>query len=451
MPIEITAQLLEQLRAALERADRDAVLLLVEDLHEADLAEVYNELDPDEAHFVYDCLSEEQQAELLPELDEDVRETLLSGLTNQEIAEAVDLLDSDDAADLISELPEERQEEVLSRMEDEEHSDDIAGLMNFDEDTAGGLMATELIRVNLKWNVATCVREMRRQAEEVNEVYAVYVVDDNDVLKGILSLKKLLITPVRAIVEDVYNPEVISVTADTTSEDVGNIMQKYNVVVLPVVDSLGRLIGRITIDDVVDVIKEEASKDYQMMSGISEDIEQTDKVWVMSRARLPWLLVALCGGVVASRVIGFHESSLMVHPEMAFFMPLIAAMGGNVGIQSSAIIVQGLANNTLSRSGIFQKLLKELSVGMLNALACSLLLLAYNVAFHHSLALSFTVSLALMIVILFACIFGTIVPLTLDKHNIDPALATGPFITTTNDIIGLFIYFMVARAMYGLF
>jgi magnesium transporter len=449
MPIEITAQLVQQLRSALSKADREAVLLIISDLHEADLAEVYNELQPHEGRFVYSCLSDEQKAELLPELDEEVRETLLSSLSDIEIAETVDLLDSDDAADLISELPEERQEGVLAEMEDEEQADEIADLLTYDENTAGGLMATELIRVQLKWNVATCVREMRRQAEEVKEVYAVYVVDENDVLKGVLSLKKLLITPVRALVEEIYNEDIISVTADASSEEVANIMEKYDVVVLPVVDQEGKLLGRITIDDVVDVIKEEASKDYQMMSGISEDIEQTDKVWIISRARLPWLLVAMLGGIMASQVIGLHEDSLQIHPEMAFFMPLIAAMGGNVGVQSSAIIVQGLANNTLSRSGIFQKLLKELSVGLLNALACALLLLSYNLAFHHGLALSITVSIALVIVILFAAIFGTLVPLTLDRYKIDPALATGPFITTSNDIIGLFIYFMVARAMYG--
>lgn len=447
----VTAQLIGQLREAIENADRDTVQHLTFSLHEADLAEIFSELNNDEARFLYNCLSEEKQAEILPELDEDDRTVILSDLTSEEIAEAVDLLDSDDAADLISELPEELQSKVLSQLESEEQAEEIADLLTYDEGTAGGLMATELIRVNLKWNVATCVREMRKQAENVGEVYAVYVVDDADKLKGLLSLKKLLITPVRSLIEDVYNPKVISVKASTGSEEVANIMQKYDVVVLPVVDDDGVLLGRITIDDIVDVIKEEASRDYQLMSGISEDVEQTDKVWIISRARLPWLLVAMCGGIIASRVIGMHEDTLKIYPEMAFFMPLIAAMGGNVGVQSSAIIVQGLANKTLSRSGIFQKLLKELSVGLLNALACSILLLSYNLLFSNELALSLTVSVALIIVIVFAAVFGTLVPLTLDKNNIDPALATGPFITTTNDIIGLFVYFMVSRAMYGLF
>ncbi|MFW5725841.1 MAG: magnesium transporter, partial [Bacteroidota bacterium] len=297
----------------------------------------------------------------------------------------------------------------------------------------------------------TCIREMRKQAEEVEEVYSVYVVDDDDVLLGLLSLKKLLIASPRAKVSELFSPDVVSVKALQKGEEVASIMNKYDLVVLPVVDELERLIGRITIDDIVDFIKEEAEKDYQMMSGMTQNIESGDKVWEITQGRLFWLIVALFGGIVGSRVISNYEEQISIYPEMAFFMPLIAAMGGNVGVQSSALIVKGLANNTITTGSIFPKLWKEVSVGFLNGFVCSGILLLYSSIFAPSLALSMTVSAALMSVILFASIFGTFVPLALDKFKIDPALATGPFITTSNDIIGLFIYFMIGRLMYGVF
>jgi magnesium transporter len=311
-------------------------------------------------------------------------------------------------------------------------------------------MGKELIKVNISWLVVTCIREMRRQAEEVENVYAVYVVDDNNVLMGLLSLERLVIASPRDKIADLYNPDVISVKASQEGEEVAQIMNKYDLVVLPVVDELGRLIGRITIDDVVDFIKEEAEKDYQLMSGISHDIESSDKIWELTQGRLFWLIVALFGGIIGSRVIANYEDQISINPEMAFFMPLIAAMGGNVGVQSSALIVKGLANNTISGT-IISKLFKELSVGVINGLVCSAILMTYSFFFAPSLALSLTVSVALMTVILFASIFGTFVPLALERFKIDPALATGPFITTSNDIIGLFIYFMIGRMMYGMF
>ena len=452
MQFELTKEYLGELRQAIREKDQAFIKKQLNELYPADIAEILDELDLEEAKYLYTHLGEEEAADVLMELEEDVRERFLASLSSEQIAKQfIDNLDSDDAADLISELPDEVQAEVISHIENIGQASDIVDLLNYPEDTAGGLMAKELISVNLNWDVLKCVREMRKQAEEVEFVYTIYVVDDNQKLLGLLSLKKLLLAPEKAKVADIYDDDVISVKASTPSEEVANIMDKYDLVVLPVVDNLGRLVGRITIDDVVDVMREEADKDYQMMSGISENIESTDKIWIISRARLPWLLIALLGGVVASQVIGIYEPQILIHPEMAFFMPLIAAMGGNVGVQSSALIVQGLANNNLSRDGIFPKLLKELSVGLFNGLVCSVLLLSYNLAFNDSVALSLTVSIALFSVIIFAAIFGTFVPLVLDKYKVDPALATGPFITTSNDIIGLFIYFMIGRLMYGVF
>jgi magnesium transporter len=443
---------LEMIRNAIRDNQRDLLLEVVEELYPADIAEYMDELSLDEAKYFYTVLPKEEAAAVLMELEEDVRERFLASYSNQEIArEFIYNLDSDDAADLIAELPDDRREEVLHHIEDRQQAQHIADLLVYPSNSAGGLMGKEFIKVNVNWHVVTCIREMRKQAEEVEEVYSVYVVDDNDVLLGLLSLKKLLIASPRNKISEMYNSDVISVKAMQKGEEVASIMNKYDLVVLPVVDELGRLIGRITIDDVVDFIREEAEKDYQMMSGMTQNIESGDKIWEITQGRLFWLIVALFGGIVGSRVISNYEDQIMIYPEMAFFMPLIAAMGGNVGVQSSALIVKGLANNSLTSGGILSKLWKEVSVGLINGLVCSGILLSYSLLFTPSLALSMTVSVALMSVILFASIFGTFVPLALERLRIDPALATGPFITTSNDIIGLFIYFMIGRGMYGMF
>ncbi|MCF8258267.1 MAG: magnesium transporter [Flavobacteriales bacterium] len=451
MQFELTSEFLSALREDMERLDSTTVAAKVEDLYPQDIAEILDEVTLQEGQFIFRLLDEEIRPEVLMELDEDVRKRFLRSLSSEEIAQYVDLLDTDDAADLISELPEARQSEVLDQVEDEEQASDIADLLTYDEDTAGGLMAKELIKVNLNWSLPRCVREMRKQAEEVDTVYTVYVVDDNDRLVGTVSLKQMLIAPERTLIRDIYDEDVHAVEAHTPAEEVAQIAEKYDLVVIPVVDQWHRLIGRITVDDVMDVVREETSKDYQMMSGISENIETTDSAFIMSRARLPWLLIAMGGGILGSQVIEQYEGQLRVFPEMAIFMPLVASMGGNVGIQSSALIVQGLANNTLGRDGILPKLLKELAVGLLNGLACSVAILGYAYFFGHPIALSMTISLSMMIVILFAGFFGTIVPLGLKRFDLDPALATGPFITTANDIIGLFFYFVIGRMMYGFF
>lgn len=450
MQFELTNDFLELLKEDIERLDSDTVAAKVGELHPVDIAEILDEVNLKEAQFIFNLLDDELGSEVLVELDEDVRERFLASLTDEEIAEYVDQLDTDDAADLIGELPEDRQEDVLAQVDDDEQASDIAQLLAYDEDSAGGIMAKELIKVNVNWPIVNCVREMRKQAEDVDQVFTVYVVDDNDVLLGIVSLKKMLLSSTRALIKDIYKEGIRSVEAHTKAEDVAKLMEKYDLVVVPVVDEEHRLLGRITVDDVMDVVREETSKDYQMMSGISENIETTDNVLVMSRARLPWLLVAMFGGIAGAMVIGNYEEELQLNPQMAFFIPLVVAMGGNVGIQSSALIVQGLANDTLSKDGMVKRILKELIVGLINGLACTAVLMAYSFLFSYPLALSLTIGASLLAVILFAAAFGTFMPLTLNRMKIDPALATGPFITTSNDIIGLLFYFMIGRLMYGI-
>ncbi len=447
---ELTDEYLNKLRQAISAGDEAFVKEQLQLQYAQDIAQIMNHLELSEIQYLYKRLDETKTADVLIELDEDLRERFLDSLTSKEIAEQlIDNMDSDDAADVIAELSDEKQEEVLSHIEDTEQASDIVDLLNYDQDTAGGLMAKEFIRVHVNKSLTECVREIREQSDKVDNVYAIYVVDDDEKLIGLLPVKKLIVSPVRTNVSDIYNPEVISVRTSTPREEVAGIMEKYDLVMLPVVDGLGRLVGKITIDDVVDVIREEAGKDIQMMSGITGDVEVNDNVWSLSKVRIPWLLVGLAGGILGSRIIGTYENQIQIHPEMAFFIPLIGAMGGNVGVQSSAIVVQGLANNTILGDKMVNKLVKELSVGLVNGLICSLLILSYNLVSSESFNLSFTVSAALMTVIMVASFLGTFVPLSLHRMKLDPALATGPFVTTLNDIIGMFVYFLIGRLLYA--
>ncbi len=452
MNTELTREYVNELRSIIELRDDKAALEKMESLHPADIAEIYENLSVEEATYLYLLLDPEKASDVLVELEEDDRESFLDALPSHVIAsQFIDHMDSDDAADVIGDLTEEKKQEVLLHIDDVEQAGDIVDLLKYDEDTAGGLMAKELIRVNENWGVATCIREMRKQAEELDEIYYIYVVSDENILLGILSLKALLLASASTKVRDIFDGVVRSVKTDTPSEEVAQIMEKYDLIVLPVTDSIGRLMGRITIDDVVDVIRDEAEKDYQLASGITADVETTDSPGRLSRARLPWLIIGLLGGIVVAAVIGRFEEDIKINPEMAFFIPLIAAMAGNVGIQSSAIIVQGIASNSLGLESTFQKLIKELLVALLNGLILAGLLFLYNFFISKNLALTFTVSLSLFIVIIFAAFFGTLIPLVLNRMKFDPALATGPFITTMNDIMGLFIYFLMGRILYEVF
>jgi magnesium transporter len=450
MQFELTSDILDGLKQAIEEKNVTFLKERLHDLYAPDIGIIINQLEIKEAAYIYELLDDEMAPNVLLELDDDTRENLLSTFSSKQIAEQLDNMDSDDAADVISELPEDIQEEVLSHIEDIGQASDIAELINFEEGTAGSLMAKELVSIYAFETVSQCIEEIRRQADNVDVMYAVYVVDNHEKLIGMLSLKKLIISHPLARIEEIYEPTIQSVRTATPSEEVAEFMQKYDLVVLPVVDQLGRLVGRITIDDVVDVMRETADENIQRMSGISDDVDSNDKLWRLSRARIPWLLVGMCGGIVGSRIIGTYEESIKIHPEMAYFIPLIGAMGGNVGVQSSAIIVQGLANNTLLGDQIGAKLLKELGVGLINGLICAGLIWGYAYLIEDW-RLAATVSAALMTVILCASFLGTFVPLTMNRFKINPALATGPFVTTLNDIIGITIYFLMGRMLYSIF
>ncbi|MDV7186330.1 magnesium transporter [Lutibacter sp. TH_r2] len=449
MSVEITKQFIEDVQLLIADKNNKSLLLLLEEIHYADIAEILEELYLEESVYLIRLLDSDVTSEVIAELDEDDREKILKELSSKEIAEELGELDTDDAADIISELSEEQKEEVISHIEDVEHAKEIVELLRYDEDTAGGLMAKELVKVNENWNVLTCVKEMRAQAEEVTRVHSIYVVDDNDKLKGRLSLKDLLTTSTKTAIKDVLIKKVDSVTVHEEAEEVARIMQKYDLEAIPVVDELGRLVGRITIDDIVDVIKEEAEKDYQMAAGLVEDVEADDTIWELTRARLPWLFLGLLGGVGAFLIMEGFQEAFNKYAVLFFFTPLIAAMAGNVGVQSSAIIVQGLANDDIKGS-INKRLLKEMLLALLNGLFLALFLFAFVWIYKGEMMKALAISVSLIVVIVVAGIIGTFIPLFLNKRGVDPAIATGPFITTSNDIFGILIYFWIAKMILGI-
>ena len=422
----------------------------LKDLHYADIAELVNELNSDQGTYLIKLLDSEKTADILPELDEYQREAVLENLSAKEIAEEVEILDSDDAADIIAELPEERQEKVMSEISDSSHIDDIRELLTYEENSAGGLMAKELVKVQEDLSVLKCLNTIKSQAEEITRIHSVYVIDSKNRLKGRLSLKDLLTANSRDKVKDIYIPKVDFVSVDQDGEEIAKIMSKYDLEAIPVVNKKKELVGRITIDDILDLIKEEAEKDYQLAAGIASDVEADDTIFELTRARLPWLFLGLLGGLGSVFILQEFEV-IMARPDLRslfFYTPLIAAMAGNVGVQSSAIIVQGLANNNLKGS-LLSRLIKEIGLSLINGLALAILLIIFGQVINQDLTLSLTIALSMMSVIIIAALIGTFTPIILNKKGIDPAIATGPFITTFNDIFGIFLFFYLAKIILG--
>lgn len=446
--IELSPEYLKDISEIIEEKNEAKIKELLKDLHPADIAEICQELSIEEAEFIYNLLKPEIAAEVLMELEEEDRQKLLKHVSNEEIAhQVIEQLDTDDAVDLIREMDEEDQEEILAHIDDVEQAGDIVDLLKYDEDTAGGLMGTEMVIVNENWSMPECLKEMRKQAEEMDEIYYVYVVDDDHKLKGVFPLKKIITHQSVAKIKHVMKREPISLHTDTPIDEVAQAFEKYNLVAMPVVDSIGRLVGRITVDDIMDEVREQSEREYQLASGISQDVEVDDSVFTQTRARLPWLIIGIFGGLLNSIMLGSFEDGFAVNPAIALFIPLIAGTAGNVGVQSSAIIVQGLANGSLDLRNAGTQILKELGVSLINASIIALITFGFNIFMGISGDLTVAVSLSLFVVVIFASIFGTLVPITLEKLKVDPAIATGPFITTTNDIVGLLIYMLCCTMM----
>ncbi|MBR5848132.1 MAG: magnesium transporter [Bacteroidaceae bacterium] len=438
-----------------ELIEQKASVLLQEKLskmHPADIAELCNELSEEEAHFLYRQLDNEKAADTLTEMDEDLRNDLLEDLPSEVVAKRfVNYMDTDDAVEIIRDMDEEKQEEVLQHIKDFELAGDIVDLLQYDEDTAGGLMSTEMVVVNENWSMPECLKEMRRQAEDLDEIYYIYVVDDEERLCGTFPLKKMVTSPSVVKVKHVMTKDVVSADVDTPIDEVAMLIKKYNLVAIPVVDKIGRLLGQITVDDVMDEIREQNEHEYQLNAGITKDIETNDTIFMQTTARLPWLLIGMLGGIGSSLLLNNFTATLGSHPEMALFIPLLAGMGGNVGVQSSAIAVQGLANNSLDSRHIFTHIAKELMVALINASILSLIVYIYNFFVYNPLDIvTLAVPLSLFVVIMFASAFGTLVPLVLDRMNINPALATGPFIQIVNDLSGMTFYMVIAKILSDL-
>lgn len=447
---QIDKSFLAKVESLIEQGKDKALQKLLNNLHYADIAEVLSELEAEASTYLIKLLDSTKTAEALAEIDEDLRETILKNLSAKEIADEIEELDSDDAADLIAELPEERKERVISQLSDSSYAEDLRELLTYGENTAGGLMAKELVKVEEELSVLKCLNRMRAQAENVTRVHSIYVVDTKNRLKGRLSLKDLITANSKALVKDICIPKVDYVTVDEDGEEVAKIMSKYDLEAIPVVNDKKELLGRITIDDIVDLIKEEAEKDYQLAAGISSDVEADDNVFTLTKARLPWLILGLLGGLGSVFILKDFET-VMNEPELRnlfFYTPLIAAMAGNVGVQSSAIIVQGLANDIVKGS-LFNRLVKEVGLSLVNGLILALLLIGFGTLIHQSILLSLTIAGAMMSVIVVAALIGTFVPIVLDRQGIDPAIATGPFITTSNDIFGIFLFFYIAKLVLG--
>jgi len=449
MAFEINEDLIDQVKFLIENQDDKAILLLLNEEHHADIAEVLEEINFEESVYIIKLLDSEKTSEILTELDEDVREKILENLSAKEIADEVGEMDTDDAADIIGELSEERQKRVISALEDDDHAADIKELLSYEDETAGSLMAKELVKVYETWTVAGCLRRIRGQAKEVTRVHSIYVVDRQEKLIGRLSLKDLIIAKNEQKISEIYIDQVDSVNVNEDDEAVAKIMAKYDLEAIPVVDDNNVLLGRITIDDIVDLLKEEAEKDYQLAAGLTQDVDSEDSILELTRARLPWLFLGLIGGIGAFLIMGLFENTFSENAILFFFTPLIAAMAGNVGVQSSAIIVQGIANDDVKGS-INSRLLKEMLLAALNGVILALFLFVFVWIYEGKINTALAISTSLVIVIIVAGLIGTFVPLFLNKRGIDPAIATGPFITTSNDIFGILIYFMIAKLILGI-
>ena len=442
---EYTDEYLKQIKEIISNDNEAQARAELASLHPADIAELYQNLDLPEAEYLFKLLEEEKAADVLMELDEDDRLKLISEMPAEEIAQTIDHLDTDDAVDLIQQLDEEERDEILSHIDDVEQAGDIIDLLKYDEDTAGGLMGTEMIVVNENWSMPECIKQMRLQAEDMDEIYYVYVVDNDYKLRGTLPLKMMLTHPSVSKIKHVMEADPVSVKADTPIDDVALDFEKYDLVAMPVVDSIGRLLGRITVDDVMDQVRESSERDYQLASGISSDVDADDSVFAQTKARIPWLLVGIASGLLASVILGTFEAQLQAVTALALFIPIIGGTGGNVGVQASAIVVQGLANGSLDIKNFASQLGKEILIGLLNATVITAVVLVYNLIMMPSdLAVTLSVAASLFVVVMFASILGTVVPLTLEKLHINPALATGPFIQISNDIVGLIIYVQIS-------
>jgi magnesium transporter len=446
VPFELTKEYIERFQEALDAHDAAFIRESLEELNAADITTLLYEFNSEESKYVLDLLELETRAEIISDLDPDTRKKFLKVYQPSDLSKVINLLDSDDAADILNELHIKESEEVIALLDPDVRSS-VIDLLRYDSNVAGGLMAKELIKANATWTVVQCIDEIRKQAENVTKFYTIYVVDDDNKLLGRVALQKLILTDSKTLVKDIYDEDLVAVETYLSDTEVAEIMKKYDLESVPVINVQGQLVGRITIDDVVDVITEQAEEERQLMSGIAEDVEEDDSVWRNTRARLPWLLIGVVGGMLSARFMGLFEAEIERIAAIAFFIPLIQATGGNVGIQSSSLIVQSLVTSGPLDEGLFSRLSKVLRVALLNGLFLSVLVLVSSSIFFGYDKLTLVVAIALFGVVIFASFIGTITPLILNRFGFNPALASGPFITTMNDLLGLAVYFLTIHLL----
>jgi magnesium transporter len=452
MAFELTKETLERLETAILQQDAATIRADLDELYPADVSALLEELDPEGARYVLTVLDRDVSAETISELEGEARTTVLQEFSSEELAEYVNVLDSDDAVDLLKEQPIQVREEVIALLDDREQARFILDLLPYEPDTAGGLMQKELVKINVKRTVTECVEEIRRQAEDVEKVYAVYVVDDHDILLGIVSLKRIILARRGSRIEEIYEPDVIFAHTYDSAEEVAETMQKYDLDALPVVNVQRRLLGLITIDDVVDVITEQAQEDIQAITGVTAPVEEDDTVWKIAKSRLPWLGIGMIGSLLAARFLGIFEHDLLqLVPALALFIPIVGSTGGNVGIQSSSFMVQILSDKSGLEMAFWPRMLKIFSVALLKgALISAFVFLVTYFLLGHPVKLAGVVALALFAVVLLSSFTGTVTPILLDKYGVNPSVASGPFITTANDFLGYSVYFGLAYMLYHL-
>jgi magnesium transporter len=441
---ELSKDFAERLKLAVDSRDVAFIKESLDGVNPADITETLEEFNSEDSKYVLSLLNIETSSEIISNLDEDTLKKFLRIYTPQEIALFIEEMDSDDAVDILNELPNEVSDAVIAAVENPEKVTHIRDLMRYDEDVAGGLMAKELIKANINWTIEQTIEEIRRQGENVTQIYSVYVVDNYNTLQGKVSLRRIMLAKAGTKIKDIYESDIVSVQTNEEEEEVVALMRKYDLEAIPVVNHRGKLVGRITIDDVVDVMTEQAEEDRQLMSGISEDVEEDDSIWLLTRARIPWLVIGLIGSFFGAEVIRQFEDNIAVVPILASFIPLITATGGNVAIQSSSMVVQTLATKSVFQESSFVRLIKVIAVALLNGLLLAFLAFALSYFLRRDLDISVVVAASLACVVLLASLSGTITPIILDKFGINPAAASGPFITTANDLLGLAVYFLVA-------
>lgn len=448
MSFVLTKEVFEEFVRAVDDKNDSLVRDTMSHLHPEDITDILYELNTEQCIYIFNILENRTNSEIISYLDSYTRTEFLTNFEPQQIARWIQFMDSDDAADILNEMPLEVREKTIAFLR-QDKARDIVDLLNYDEESAGGLMAKELIRANLNWTVIQAIDEIRRQAKKVEKFYSLYVVNDDNILLGRVSLKKIILAKDDTLIQDIFEEGIVSVKTYQDQNEVAEIMQRYDLEAVPVVNARHELVGRITIDDIVDVITEKAELDRQIMSGLSEDIEEDDSIFMLTRARLPWLIIGMAGGLLGARFMGFFEAQLVMLPAMAFFIPLITATGGNVGIQSSSIILQSLATKSAFPGQSFlPRLLKVLIVAIINGLVIGLIVFGFSFVLNVSIKLALTVAASLFFVVLLASFMGTITPLILNKMKINPAIASGPFITTANDLLGLAVYFTIAHFLY---